>query len=313
MCIHTSTVFCGKNLDFCQKMCYHIYTYPIDIGGKMRYELLFAAIVSLFRRQAIYRGKGAKTMKIYAVINQKGGVGKTSTAWTLGCLLAKKGKTVLFIDMDAQGNLSYATDAKADDGVFHVMENPSAVKDYIQHLNGYDILAASPRLAGADKYFDETGKEYKLREALDTLKNAYDYVLIDTPPTLGILTVNALTACDGAIVPAQADIFSLQGIGQLRNTVDTVRKYCNPRLQIMGIVLTRYNGRSVIRREVTKMLEQTATELQTAVYDTKIRECISMVEAQALKQSIFDYAPKSNAAKDYEALLDEISDKDVTV
>ena len=137
-------------------------------------------------------------------------------------------------------------------------------------------------------------------------KGSYDYIIVDTPPALGILTINALTACTGAIIPAQADIYSLQGIGQLNSTIETVKKYCNPSLSIMGIVITRFNGRSIIRREVAEMLEHTADQLHTKLFSSKIRECTALVEAQATKQNIYSYAPRSNATADYKALVDEI-------
>ena len=242
-----------------------------------------------------------------AVLNQKGGVGKSTTAQALGAGLILKGYSVLFVDLDYQGNLSYSMGASTKGyNALGVLERPETAKEEIQHTRNGDIIASSPKLAGADKLLEDTGKEYRLREALETLRGQYDYVVIDTPPALGILTINALTACTGAIIPAQADPYSLQGIAQLHGTIETVRKYCNPSLSIMGIVITRYNARSTIRREVAEMLEQTARQLHTKLYATKIRECVSIVEAQAMKQSIYSYAPRSNATADYKALVNEI-------
>ena len=245
--------------------------------------------------------------KAIAVINQKGGVGKSTTALAIGAGLSLKGYSVLFIDLDAQGNLSYTLGADTKGyNAMGVLERPETAKEEIQHTPQGDIIASSPKLAGADKLLEETGKEYRLKEALDSLQGAYDYIIVDTPPALGILTINALTACTGAIIPAQADIYSLQGIGQLNSTIETVKKYCNPSLSIMGIVLTRFNGRSIIRREVAEMLERTAEQLHTKLYSSKIRECTALVEAQATKQNIYSYAPRSNATADYKALVDEI-------
>ena len=161
-------------------------------------------------------------------------------------------------------------------------------------------------LAVADATLTATGKEYRLKEALQALKGKYDYCIVDTPPALGILTVNALTAATGAIIPAQADIFSLQGIGQLGGTLDAVKKYCNPDLSVMGILLTRYNDRAVIGREAAEMTERTAGQLGTELFTARIRECTAIKEAQARRQSIYSYAPKSNAAADYAALVAEI-------
>ena len=138
------------------------------------------------------------------------------------------------------------------------------------------------------------------------MKGKYDYCIVDTPPALGILTVNALTAATGAIIPAQADIFSLQGISQLGGTLDAVKKYCNPDLSVMGILLTRYNDRAVIGREAAEMTERTAGQLGTELFTARIRECTAIKEAQARRQSIYSYAPKSNAAADYAALVAEI-------
>ena len=245
--------------------------------------------------------------KALAIINQKGGVGKSTTALAIGAGLSLKGYSVLFIDLDAQGNLSYTLGADTKGyNAMGVLERPETAKEEIQHTPQGDIIASSPKLAGADKLLDETGKEYRLKEALESLQGAYDYIIVDTPPALGILTINALTACTGAIIPAQADIYSLQGIAQLNSTIETVKKYCNPSLSIMGIVITRFNGRSIIRREVAEMLEHTADQLHTKLYSSKIRECTALVEAQATKQNIYSYAPRSNATADYKALVDEI-------
>lgn len=246
-------------------------------------------------------------MQTYAIINQKGGVGKSTTALAIGAGLQLKGYTVLYIDLDAQGNLSYTLRAATQGyNAMGVLQRPETAKQEIQHTPNGDVIASSPALAGADTILTETGKEYRLKEALEGVSGGYDYCIIDTPPALGILTINALTACRGAIIPAQADIYSLQGISQLSSTVQTVKKYCNPALSIMGIVLTRYSSRSVISREVTELIEQTAGQLQTKLYKAKIRECTALKEAQAIKQSIFEYAPRSNATADYKALVSEI-------
>lgn len=245
-------------------------------------------------------------MEVIAVINQKGGVGKSTTAHAIGAGLTLKGYRVLYVDLDAQGNLSYTL--RADTNGLTAMEllqgrNTQAA---IQRTAQGDIIASSPSLAGADTIITAVGKEYRLREALEPLGGLYDYCIIDTPPALGILTINALTACNGAIIPAQADIYSLQGISQLHTTIETVKQYCNPVLTIKGIVLTRYNSRAIISREVADMIEQTAGQLQTKLYKAKIRECTAIKEAQATQQDIYSYAPRSNATADYTALIAEI-------
>lgn len=246
-------------------------------------------------------------MKTITIINQKGGVGKSTTALAIGAGLSIKGYKVLYVDLDAQGNLSYTLNADIRGyNSLGVLERPKTIKEEIQRLNNVDILASTPNLAGADNIINQTGKEYRLKEALELVADIYDYCIIDTPPALGVVTINALTASTGAIIPAQSDIYSLQGISQLNQTIEAVKRYCNPNLFIMGIVLTRYNKRAIIRREVAEMLEVIAKELDTKLYNTKIRECTALVEAQAMKEDIYTYAPKSNATADYMALVNEI-------
>lgn len=247
-------------------------------------------------------------MQTLAIINQKGGVAKTTTAANLGAALAARGRKVLFIDMDAQGNLTAALGGGKHPG--SVMDLLTGRQAAPQALAQWDLLPSSAALATADTVITQTGKEHRLKEALEPFAPRYDFAIIDTPPALGILTVNALTAAQKAIVPAQADFFSLQGIGQLSGTIDAVRKYCNPALQIDGILLTRYNHRAVLSREVKELLGQTAASLRTRLYQTVIRECMAIKEAQARRQSIFQYAPRSNGAKDYAALADEIFKKE---
>lgn len=260
-------------------------------------------------------------MQTIAIINQKGGVGKSTTAAAIGAGLILKGYKVLFIDLDAQGNITHTLRAKTDSGIMAALQEPSIIDQAVQNLptvgitHGkerkgaaavYGIIASSNKLAAADTLLDSVGKEYRLKEALELIEPLYDYVIIDTPPALGILTVNALTAATAAIVPAQADIYSLQGISQLSNTVNTIKKYCNPELAILGIVLTRYNSRAIISRELAELISSTAAKLNTKAYSTKIRECTAIKESQAVRECIYTYAPKSNAAADYTALLSEI-------
>lgn len=246
-------------------------------------------------------------MEIIAITAQKGGVGKTTTASAIGAGLRLRGYRVLFIDLDPQGNLTYTLRANEQSyNALGVLEKPGTIKKEIQTTEAGAILASTPLLVQADRTITQVGKEYRLKEALALLKDDYDYCIIDTPPALSILTINALTACSYVIIPAQADIYSLQGISQLNSTIETVKKYCNPDLYIKGILITRYNQRIIIRREATNMLENTAKELNTKVFKSKIREATALVEAQALRQNIFDYAPRSNASKDYKKLIDEI-------
>ena len=149
-----------------------------------------------------------------------------------------------------------------------------------------------------------------MKEALEGVTADYDYCVIDCPPALGILTINALTEADVVIVPAQADIFSMDGIGDLQEVIQTVKKYCNPDLKIGGILLTRYNGRSVLSRDVADLAGQMAERLNTRLYNTTIREGIAVKEAQISRQNIFDYAKKSKVAHDYEAFIEEFLEEE---
>lgn len=247
--------------------------------------------------------------KILTIINQKGGVSKTTTAEAIGVGLAKlHNKKVLFIDTDPQGNLTFTLKANTLGviTVSEVLKTPSLAKLAIQELtDNIHIIPSSPDLASAEKTLNEIGREYKLREAIEPLKNNYDYIVIDTPPTLSVLTANALTAANSCIIPTLADMYSLTGINMLYNTISVIRRYSNPDLAIEGILLSRYNKRTVISQEVAKALAKAAADIGTKLFSTTIRECNPIREAQLQRRSIYDYAPKSNAVSDYSRLIDE--------
>lgn len=246
------------------------------------------------------KGKGMIT----AILNQKGGVGKSTTAAAIAAGLRLEGKTTLLIDLDAQRNLTYTTGAKESPAILETLLNGADIRDAIQDTQQGAVIAGCKGLSGADAYLTQTGKEYRLKEALKGL--IFDEIIIDTPPALGILTINALTAADRAIIPAQADVFSIQGIAQLKDTITAVKKYTNPGLIVSGILLTRYNARATLTRKIDEMAQQLAGTLQTRVYNTRIRENISVKEAQMLQKDIFTYAPRSKAAEDYKALIEEL-------
>lgn len=245
--------------------------------------------------------------EIITIANRRGGAGKTATSHALGAGLHHRGYKILFIDLDSQGNLSF--DMKADTSgitAYEVLAGEATAEEAIQATPCGDIITASPKLAVADIAIEGTGKEYRLKEALEPMKRKYDYCIIDTPPQLGILTVNALTASNSVVIPAQAEIHSLQGIGLLQETIDAVKKYTNPRLKTRGILLTRYKGRAILSQDMRESLEKVAKALHTQVYDTPIRECIAVAEAQALQEDIYTYSKRSNAVADYTAFVDAI-------
>lgn len=252
--------------------------------------------------------------KTITIANRRGGVGKTATAHALGAGLAQRGYRVLFIDLDSQCNLTFdlqLTDYELSS--IDVLLGECTASEAILQTGGdsyrVDAIPASPRLSLADKQIEDVGKEYRLKEALQPIIRKYDYIIIDTPPALGILTINALTASDRVIIPAQAEIHSLQGIEQLYGTIGAVQHFTNKKLKIEGLLLTRYVSRSVISRDMRDNLEAVAREIDTKVFSTPIRECTAIKEAQATQTDIYSYAPKSNASKDYRALVEEVINK----
>lgn len=252
-------------------------------------------------------------MKTITVINQKGGVCKTTTALTIGEGLGRKGYSVLFVDLDPQGNMSYTLGAdRVELSIADALRNPAEVREAVNKGVRYKCssLSSSHELSLVDSFLQAKGREYRLREALAPLSNEYDYCIIDTPPALGTLTVNALTASESVIIPTLADTYSIKGIYMLNESIETVRLYTNRDLYIRGIVITKYNGRSNIKRALAINLKSVAEELNTRLYKTRIREGVAMLEAQILKKSIFDHAPRSNTALDYSALIEEILEGD---
>jgi chromosome partitioning protein len=248
--------------------------------------------------------------KIISIMNQKGGVGKSTTAQALRSGLYKKGFSILLIDLDPQGNTTYTIDASASKNtIYEILTKKSNIKNALIKTEQGDLIKSSICLTKLELELNTTGKEYKLKEALEPIKKQYNYIIIDTPPALGTLTINALTTSDSIIIPSQADIYSLQGIGQLMETINTIKKYCNPKLKIQGILLTRYKHRTILSKDMLEMIEDTASKINTFVYKTVIREAIAIKEAQASKQDIFTYAPKNNASIDYLNFINEFIER----
>lgn len=245
-------------------------------------------------------------IKIISICNQKGGVGKTTTAINIGAGINRQGYRVLFIDLDPQCNLTYTLGSQITHSILDVITGETSLEDAIQSIEQGHLIASNQQLANADNILVGPGREYKLKEVLESLKLDVDYIIIDTPPALSTLSVNALATSTDLIIPAQADIFSLQGIGQLIQTINAVKKYCNPDLNILGLLLTRYNSRTIISKDIKDLLDDTAEAIDTRVFKTAIRECTALKEAQAKKTDIFSYKPNSNASKDYLDLIKEM-------
>ncbi|WMJ24225.1 ParA family protein [Paludicola sp. MB14-C6] len=246
--------------------------------------------------------------KIIAFANQKGGVGKTTTTCAIAAGLKEKGNRVLCVDLDPQSNLSFSVGACSEDcaTIYDVLKGDVKPLFAIQRAGVFDIISSNILLSGVELEFTQTGREYLLKEALATLTSKYDYILIDTPPALSILTVNAFTAANGIIIPMNADIFSLQGIAQLSETVDKVRNYCNPNLKLEGIVLTKFNKNTVLSKDILGTAQLIAQELHTHLFVSTIRSSVAIMEAQTNQQSIYEYAPNNNAVMDYKSLVEEM-------
>lgn len=245
-------------------------------------------------------------MKVITITNEKGGVAKSTTAQALAAGLKFLEQRVLAVDLDAQGNLTDTTNAeKSNATVFEVLSKTESIHSAIQCTVMCDVLPSSRQLLTADIAIAQTGKEYRLREALDEVRDEYDYVIIDTPPTSGILAVNALTACDDVIIPAQPDIYSMQGILKVIESVAIVREYCNNNIRIAGILLTRVRTNTNLAKEIAEEIESNAEKLGTKLFKSRIRECIALSEAQVNRMDMFRYDCNSNGSNDYLAFMKE--------
>ena len=248
-------------------------------------------------------------MRTIAICTQKGGTAKTTTASVLASCLRRKGKRVLLVDLDQQRNLSKlmkADTATAGTSLALFLQATSA-KDIIQHTKQGDIIASGKNLQATDILLkDQTGKEFLLKEALKGLADDYDFIVLDCPPALGVVTVNALTASDIAIIPAEASGFSMEGTDDVGETIAQVKKYCNPDLIVGGVLLTRYEVNSNLSKAMIAIAASMAKQLGTKLYETTIRNSVRVREAQLLKKDLFDYAGDSNPAKDYEAFTEEL-------
>lgn len=253
--------------------------------------------------------------KIIAIANQRGGIGKTTTALALAAAFSRMGEKVLAIDMDPQCNFTDTLGAdRTAPGVQQFLRGQIA-RQVIQEVSPtLHVIPASKTLGSAElDLVNNNHKEYTLHFRLLPILGKYDRVIIDTRPALGMLTINALVAADTAIIPAIAEKYSLEGVIDLGDTINVVRQQANPKLYIMGIVLTRYKGRTNLANDLAEILETAARQLNTKVFTTRIRESNPIAEAQAYGQDIFSYSRRSGGAQDYAALFHEITGKELNL
>lgn len=249
--------------------------------------------------------------KIISLANQKGGVSKTSTAHLLALGLKQQGYKVLLVDLDPQTNLTFIAGAyDKTPTIYEVLTSRSDAKGAIFTGGNVDIIPGSTDLMGADMEFSKTGREYMLREALEPLNKAYDVILIDCPPALGVLTVNALTASNSTLIPCGADILSIQGFSQLYDLIGSVKKYSNKKLNISGLVVTRYDTRTKLSKDFTSELERISDKLKVHLYDTKLREGVAVKRYQADNTDPYRAEAQASVIKDYIAFIGEIKERE---
>jgi len=250
----------------------------------------------------------AADVQVIALANQKGGVAKTTTTLNLGVAFAEQGYKVLIVDLDPQGNLTMSQGLNPDtiqQSMFDVLVHRLPIVQVIE-TREVDIAVSSIDLAGADMALSsQIGRERALEKALAPVKDRYDFILIDTPPSLGLLTINAFVVATGVIVPVQTEYLSLRGLVQLENTLSMVRENLNPKVEIIGIVPTMYDRRLTHSREADEILRENFGEL---VYSTRIRKTIRFAEAPVKGTSVMAYEPNGEAANMYRDLAKEVLD-----
>ena len=250
--------------------------------------------------------------RIIAVANQKGGVGKTTTSINLAACLAEKGKKVLAVDMDPQGNLTSGLGVDKDSvekSIYELIIGEVDIKEVINKevLENLDIIPTSIDLSAAEiELIGVDDKEYILRNAIDQVKDQYDFVIIDCPPSLSMLTINAMTTADSVIVPIQCEYYALEGLSQLIHTVELVKDRLNSKLEIEGVVFTMYDARTNLSLQV---VENVKDNLQQNIYKTIIPRNIRLAEAPSYGLPINKYDPKSTGAESYMRLADEVIER----
>jgi chromosome partitioning protein len=259
-------------------------------------------------RKRTSTSQGVTLGQVIALANQKGGVAKTTTTLNLAVAFKEQGFNVLAVDLDPQGNLTMSQGMDPDTverSMFDVLVHSLPIDEVI-HRTEIDLAVSSIDLAGAELALASMiGRERALQKGLLPARNRYDYVLVDTPPSLGLLTINALTAADSVIVPVQCEYLSLRGLVQLENTLTMIRDNLNPTVEIRGILPTMYDGRTLHSREAVEMLKENFGEL---VFETRNRKTVRYAEAPVQGSSVLKYDPSGTAAEAYRELAKEVLD-----
>lgn len=247
--------------------------------------------------------------QVITVTNQKGGVGKTTTASALVCGLRQRGARVLGVDLDPQGNLGFnlGLDIGSGSTIYDVLKGTCSVEEAIQATEYGDVLPSDIMLSAAEVEFTAPRREFMLAQQLAALRDRYDFVIIDTPPALNILTVNAYVASTGLIVPMEAEVLSLVGVTQLQETIETVRDAFNPNLKVIGILINKYNGRLTLSKDILELAEEVAEQLGSRVFQARIHRGVGVAMAPAHGQTVLTFQPDSRPAQDFQEIVDVVA------
>ena len=245
--------------------------------------------------------------KVISISNHKGGVGKTTSAINIGAGLNRLGKKVLLIDLDPQANLSQSLGLiNQDKNIYGAIRGEYKLQP-VEVLKGLSVVPSTLDLSGAEvELSGEAGREYILKELIDPIKKQYDYIIIDSPPSLGLLTINSFTASDEVFIPFQAQYLALQGLTKLVEVIDKIKKRLNKNLKVGGVFITQYDSRKILNRDVVDTIKG---HFKNDVFKTKIRDNVALAEAPTQGTDIFRYQAKSKGAEDYLALCKEIIKK----
>lgn len=242
---------------------------------------------------------------IISVALQKGGTGKSTTAQALASTLGFKKKKVLLIDMDSQGNVTYSSGIDSPSlSIVNVLEESCTANDAVMKCKHYDMIAADSYLANVE--ISDDVEPTLLKKVISPIRNQYDFIIIDTPPALGNLSFNSLAASDYVLIPMEAKVFALQGLSALCDTISSIKQGINPKLEVAGILMVKFSGRTILSRDIRDMIKDFAVNRDIPVFDTVIREGIAVAEAQTVREPLINYAAKSKPNMDYEKFADEL-------